>query len=72
MYTTKPEFKFLIPCAVEYPVELGNLPATIGRMVGMKNRKYGRTMLAVYCVRPGMDLEPRPDEFESTGLKYEK
>jgi len=38
---------------VEYPVELGSLPATIGpRLVGMRNRKYGRTMMAVYCINP--------------------
>ena len=38
---------------VEYPVELGSLPHRIGsRMIGMRNRKYGRTMLAIYCVNP--------------------
>jgi 16S rRNA (guanine966-N2)-methyltransferase len=38
---------------VEYPVELGSLPPTIGpRLVGMRNRKYGRTMMAIYCINP--------------------
>ena len=38
---------------VEYPVELGSLPPVIGsRLVGMRNRKYGRTMMAIYCVNP--------------------
>ena len=52
---------------IEYPVELGSLPFNIGegRMLGMRNRRYGRTVLAIYAVRPtgkrGGDL--RPEEF---------
>lgn len=49
---------------VEYPVELGSLPPVLGtNLIGMRNRKYGRTILAVYCLNPGVDLVPRPDEF---------
>lgn len=52
---------------IEYPVELGSLPFNIGegRMLGMRNRRYGRTVLAIYALRPtgkrGGDL--RPEEF---------
>lgn len=57
-------FECVGPCpAVEYPVELGNLPPNIGRMTGMKNRKYGRTMLAVYCVRPVCHPNPSLNRF---------
>jgi 16S rRNA (guanine966-N2)-methyltransferase len=49
---------------VEYPVELKKLPPAIGgRLVGLRNRKYGRTVLAVYACQPHMDLDPKPDEF---------
>jgi 16S rRNA (guanine966-N2)-methyltransferase len=49
---------------VEYPVELKSLPPAIGgRLVGLRNRRYGRTVLAVYACQPDVDLEPRPDEF---------
>jgi 16S rRNA (guanine966-N2)-methyltransferase len=49
---------------VEYPVELKTLPPAVGgRLVGMRNRRYGRTVLAIYACQPDVDLEPRPDEF---------
>lgn len=49
---------------VEYPVELRTLPPAIGgRLVGLRNRRYGRTVLAVYACQPHIDLDPRPDEF---------
>jgi 16S rRNA (guanine966-N2)-methyltransferase len=51
---------------VEYPVELKTLPPAIGgRLVGLRNRRYGRTVLAVYACQPHLDLDPRPDEFIS-------
>lgn len=51
---------------VEYPVELKCLPPTIGhRLIGIRNRKYGRTVVAVYACQPDVDLEARPDEFIS-------
>lgn len=49
---------------VEYPVELGSLPPAIGhRLVGIRNRKYGRTVLALYACQPGPYIDPRPEEF---------
>ena len=58
---------------VEYPVELGCLPHVIGRedggvLVGIRNRKYGRTVIAIYIVNPTGDresAESRPEEFIS-------
>lgn len=49
---------------VEYPVELKTLPPAIaGRLIGMRNRRYGRTVIAVYACQPHVDLDPRPEEF---------
>lgn len=54
---------------VEYPVELGIFPPTLadGRLVGMRNRRYGRTVLAMYVNRPSgrLDLTPYSEEFVS-------
>ncbi|EKX51022.1 hypothetical protein GUITHDRAFT_151135 [Guillardia theta CCMP2712] len=56
---------------VEYPIELGSLPPVVGnRLVGMRNRKYGRTMLAIYACNPGSNMEPRPQEFGTLRLDY--
>lgn len=49
---------------VEYPVELKALPPVIGqRLIGIRNRRYGRTVLAFYACQPDVDVNPRPDEF---------
>lgn len=49
---------------VEYPVELGSFPPSIGhRLVGVRNRRYGRTVIAVYACQPDIDVELRPEEF---------
>jgi len=57
---------------VEYPIELGCLPHAVprsvdgGAMVGVRNRKYGRTVIAMYVVNPSGKLEvasSRPEEF---------
>lgn len=52
---------------VEYPVELGIFPPVLGGgcLVGLRNRKYGRTVLAIYVVRPSgkLDYPPFSDEF---------
>ncbi|KAA8494750.1 putative rRNA methyltransferase YlbH [Porphyridium purpureum] len=49
---------------VEYPIELGSLPPVVmDRLIGMRNRKYGRTVLAIYACQPPVDMEPRQDEF---------
>ena len=62
---------------IEYPIELGCLPHVIARddggaMVGVRNRKYGRTVIAIYVVNPTGKLESadsRPEEFISLGKK---
>jgi len=56
---------------VEYPVELGCLPHVVSRfdggaMIGVRNRRYGRTVIAMYIVNPTGKLEvasSRPEEF---------
>lgn len=58
---------------VEYPVELGCLPHVYsrkdgGKMIGVRNRRYGRTVIAMYIVNPTGNLEvanSRPEEFVS-------
>jgi 16S rRNA (guanine966-N2)-methyltransferase len=56
---------------IEYPVELGLLPHAIRRddggvLIGVRNRRYGRTVIAMYVVNPTGKLEiatSRPEEF---------
>ena len=57
---------------VEYPVELGCLPHVLtrndgGALVGVRNRKYGRTVIAIYVANPTGRLnessQSRPEEF---------
>ena len=56
---------------IEYPVELGCLPHVISRkdggaLVGVRNRRYGRTVIAMYVVNPTGRMEvaeSRPEEF---------
>jgi len=58
---------------LEYPVELGCVPHVVGRddggaMIGIRNRRYGRTVIAMYIVNPTGRLETansRPEEFVS-------
>jgi len=54
---------------IEYPVELGIFPPVLaeGRFVGLRNRRYGRTVLALYVCRPSgrMGLDPFSEEFVS-------
>lgn len=53
--------------AIEYPVELGCFPPVLasGKLVGLRNRRYGRTVLAIYVCRPSgrLDYPPRSEEF---------
>ncbi len=54
--------------ALEYPVELGCFPHVMadGSLIGLRSRRYGRTVLALYICRPSGRLEsviPRPEEF---------
>lgn len=56
---------------IEYPVELGCLPHVIrredgGAVIGVRNRRYGRTVIAIYVVKPTGKFEmadSRPEEF---------
>ena len=50
---------------IEYPEEMGSLPAILGedKLYGVRNRKYGRTMLALYVYRPNKLIDMRPEEF---------
>ena len=58
---------------IEYPIELGCLPHVYdlksgGKMIGLRNRKYGRTVIAFYIINPTGKLEAaesRPEEFVS-------
>ncbi|GKY99032.1 hypothetical protein MPSEU_000858900 [Mayamaea pseudoterrestris] len=56
---------------LEYPIELGCLPHVLrrndgGAAVGVRNRRYGRTVIAIYIVNPTGKFElaeSRPEEF---------
>lgn len=49
---------------VEYPVELRTMPPAVGqRLIGIRNRKYGRTVLALYACQPDIDIDRRAEEF---------
>lgn len=56
---------------IEYPVELGCFPHVItrkdgGALIGVRNRRYGRTVIAMYVVNPTGRMEvaaSRPEEF---------
>lgn len=56
---------------LEYPIEMGVLPAVLGeqQMVGLRNRRYGRTCLAMYINRPSRLYDIRPEEFELVETK---
>ncbi|GFE53965.1 RNA methyltransferase, putative [Babesia ovis] len=57
---------------VEYPREIDYLPWNIedGKLLGYRNRKYGRTVVAIYCYKPTGSLlescEKSKDEFVPT------
>jgi 16S rRNA (guanine966-N2)-methyltransferase len=58
---------------IEYPIELGCLPHVLGdwekggrTLVGIRNRRYGRTVIGMYICRPTGQLPnaiSRPEEF---------
>ena len=50
---------------IEYPIEMDALPHIIGdnELFGIRNRKYGRTILGMYVYRPTKQFDMRPDEF---------
>lgn len=57
---------------IEYPVELGCFPPTLGdagQLVGLRNRRYGRTVIGLYVNRPSgkIDMPPFSEEFVTLG-----
>lgn len=52
---------------IEYPVELGTLPHILGedKLFGIRNRKYGRTVLGIYVYRPTKQFDMKVEEFLS-------
>ena len=58
---------------IEYPIELGCLPHVYdlesgGKMIGLRNRRYGRRVVALYIINPTGRLDAadsRPEEFVS-------
>jgi len=46
----------------------GSLPQILGdnKFFGLRNRKYGRTMLGIYVYRPTAQYDMRAEEFSST------
>ena len=50
---------------IEYPVEMGTLPNVLGgdKLFGIRNRRYGRTVIALYVFRPNKKYPMKPDEF---------
>lgn len=56
---------------IEYPEEMGSLPPILGddKLYGVRNRRYGRTVLAIYVYRPSSRIDMRPDEFQDSALR---
>jgi 16S rRNA G966 N2-methylase RsmD len=50
---------------IEYPVEMGALPFVLGgeKLYGLRNRRYGRTVLGLYVFNPSKQYDMRPEEF---------
>jgi 16S rRNA (guanine966-N2)-methyltransferase len=51
--------------ALEYPLEIGCLPFIWGnnQLYGLRNRRYGRTILAIYVNKPTDTFDYREEEF---------
>lgn len=57
---------------IEYPLEMGSLPPIVGdqhELVGLRNRRYGRTVLAMYVSRPRRLYDLRPMEFQDDFIR---
>ena len=49
---------------IEYPEEMGIMPFVIDdKLYGLRNRKYGRTVIATYVYRPTQTFDMKPEEF---------
>lgn len=60
---------------VEYPVEMGSLPFFWGnnqQWIGLRNRRYGRTVLAMYVNQPTASFDFHEDEFADHKLYAKK
>lgn len=58
---------------IEYPVELGCLPFDINnQLYGLRNRKYGRTVIATYINLPRKKYDFRSEEFLSFNRKVQR
>jgi 16S rRNA (guanine966-N2)-methyltransferase len=56
--------------ALEYPLQMGTLPFQWNYdLFGLRNRRYGRTILAIYVYQPTKDYDFRQDEFTHNGVK---
>jgi 16S rRNA (guanine966-N2)-methyltransferase len=55
---------------LEYPYELGSLPPVIeNRLIGMRNRRYGRTVLGMYACQPDPNWDMRTEEFTDAFIR---
>jgi 16S rRNA (guanine(966)-N(2))-methyltransferase RsmD len=60
---------------LEYPLEMGTLPHILGeeqQLIGLRNRRYGRTVLALYVYRPSRHYDIRPEEFTNNSIRTRK
>ena len=60
---------------VEYPLEMGTMPFFWGKQqewIGLRNRRYGRTVIAMYVNRPTMTFDFREDEFRTEAITPKK
>lgn len=53
--------------AIEYPIEMGPLPYVMGNfsLFGLRNKRYGRTVLATYAFKPTRVFDMKPGEFQA-------
>lgn len=56
---------------MEYPIEMGTMPFILGdqQMIGLRNRRYGRTVLAMYVNRPTLQFDYKQEEFTNEAIK---
>lgn len=57
---------------LEYPMEMGTLPHLLGdegKFIGLRNRRYGRTVLAMYVYKPTRHFDFRSEEFSADSIR---
>jgi 16S rRNA (guanine(966)-N(2))-methyltransferase RsmD len=59
---------------IEYPIEMGTLPFIIGdrQLIGLRNRRYGRTVLALYVFKPFEHFDFHEEEFCLDSIRKKK